>query len=72
MLATLGSERVLRSVPAALFMAVSWALAWREGGSVDAADWLPYAIFCAFLLVAVLVSGRAVTDRAIPRGVRNP
>ena len=60
MLATLGSERVLRSVPAVLFMAVSWALAWREGGSVDAADWLPYAIFCAFLLVAVLVSGRAL------------
>jgi hypothetical protein len=59
-LAVVTSENLVRSLPAALFMAVAWALAWREGGSVDAADWLPYAIFCALLLVAVFASGRAV------------
>jgi hypothetical protein len=60
LLAVVRSEPVIRSVPAALLVSVSWSLAWREGGSVGAADWLPYAIFCAFLLAAVLVSGRAL------------
>jgi hypothetical protein len=59
-LSILTSEHVVRSLPAALLVSVSWLLAWREYGSVDAADWLPYAIFCALLLAAVLVSGRAL------------
>jgi len=56
----LRAESVLRAAPTALLMGVAWALAWREGGSVDASDWLPYAVFCALLLVAVLASGRAL------------
>jgi hypothetical protein len=59
-LAILRSDNLVRSLPAALFIAVAWSLAWREGGSVDAADWLPYAIFCALLVVAVLASGQAL------------
>ena len=48
------------SVPAALLLVVAWLLAWRENGSIDAADWLPYAVFCLLLLVVVLLSGRAL------------
>jgi hypothetical protein len=53
-------EQVLRALPAAFTVAVAASLAWRENGSVAAADWLPYGIFCAFLLVAVLASVQAV------------
>lgn len=59
-LSILTSEQSVRSWPAALLVGVSCLLAWRENGSVDAADWLPYAVFCALLLVAALLSSRAL------------
>jgi O-Antigen ligase len=47
----------LRLVPTAVLVACVWALAWDTGGSIDAADWLPYAVGAALVLATVLLSG---------------
>ncbi len=45
---------------------IAWALAWRTNGSIDASDWLPYALVCALCLVAVLLSGSAMAPSRRP------
>src|SRR5689334_430004 len=40
-------------------------MAWREGGSILAGDWLPYAILLALLAAVVLGAGIAVTPARI-------
>ena len=42
-----------------LLAATAWALAWLATGSIDAADWLPYAVLAALLVLVVAVSGGA-------------
>jgi hypothetical protein len=54
------AEPLFRALPTAALLAAAWAIAWRESGSILAGDWLPYAMFAALLLVALLVSGGAV------------
>jgi hypothetical protein len=51
---------VVRSLPAVSLMVAACVMAWVETGSIDAADWLLYAIFAALLLALVFVSGTAV------------
>ena len=36
-------ETSIRVLPTAILAAAAWALAWLATGSIDAADWLPYA-----------------------------
>jgi hypothetical protein len=40
-------------------VAAAWLLAWATHGSIDAADWLPAALFVGVLLGSALLSGRA-------------
>ena len=49
-----------RSLPAVLLVVAACLLAWLETGSIDAADWLLYAIFAALLLALVFISGSAI------------
>jgi O-antigen ligase len=49
-----------RSLPSVSLVAATCVLAWLETGSIDASDWLFYAIFAALLLGLVFVSGSAV------------
>ena len=51
------SAALLRVVPTALLLALALALAWRERGSIVAADWLLYAILAGFLLATVVLFG---------------
>jgi hypothetical protein len=50
-------------LPTAAIVAAAWALAWAEHGSVDAADWLPYAVFAGLLLGVVLLAGARAPTR---------
>ena len=49
-----------RSLPSLALIAATAVLAWTETGSIEAADWLLYAIFAALLLALVLAAGAAV------------
>jgi O-antigen ligase len=49
-----------RSLPSVSLVAATCVLAWLETGSIDASDWLFYAIFAALLLGLVFLSGSAV------------
>jgi hypothetical protein len=49
----------LRLLPTGVLVGCAWALAWDTGGSIDAADWLPYAVGCALVLAVVLLAGTA-------------
>ena len=51
---------LLRAVPVACLVGVTWTLAWDTRGSIDAAHWLAYAVLAALVLAAVLFSGSAV------------
>ena len=44
----------------ACIVGMSCLLAWDTGGSIDAADWLAYAVLAALVLAVVLFSGSAV------------
>jgi O-Antigen ligase len=57
-------SRALSLVPTAATSAFAFALAWREQGSILAADWLPYALGAGLLVAAVLASGAALRPRA--------
>ncbi|HEY7018493.1 MAG TPA: tetratricopeptide repeat protein [Gaiellaceae bacterium] len=46
-----------RSLPAVVLLAATCVLAWAETGSIEASDWLLYAIFAALLVALVLVAG---------------
>ena len=48
-----------RSLPSLVLVAATGVLAWTETGSIDAGDWLLYAIFAALLLALVLAVGVA-------------
>src|SRR5262245_55570829 len=53
-------EIVARSLPALALLALTGVLAWVETGSIDARDWLLYAILASLLLAVVLAVGVAV------------
>lgn len=50
------SESAVQALPTGCLAAVALALAWRQDGSVLAADWLPYATLVALLVATVLIS----------------
>jgi O-antigen ligase len=50
----------LRILPTAAFLAAAAAVAWRDYGSIDAADWLPYAVALGLVTAAVTLSGAAL------------
>jgi O-antigen ligase len=52
---------VLRIVPVAVLVACAGLAAWRDYGSIDAPDWLPYAIVVALVVAAIALSGAALT-----------
>src|SRR5204862_60950 len=52
-------ESVVRVVPTAALAACAWALTWVATGSIDAPDWLPYALFAGLLAAVVLFAGVA-------------
>lgn len=45
---------------------VAWALAWSTNGSIDAGDWLPYALVVAVVLAVTLVAGIALVPERVP------
>ncbi|TMK90854.1 MAG: hypothetical protein E6G42_09195, partial [Actinobacteria bacterium] len=47
-------------LPTAAFAAASALVAWRDYGSIDAADWLPYAVVLGLVVAAVALSGAAL------------
>ena len=51
---------VVRALPAAVLVVVTWRLSWSEHGSIAAGDWLPYAVLVALVLATVILSGSAV------------
>lgn len=51
---------LIRALPTAVAVLLAILLSWRERGSIDAADWLPYGACLAVVLAAVLLSGVAV------------
>ncbi len=50
---------LLLAAPTALAGLLVVGLAWREGGSILAGDWLPYALLLALLVAVVLAAGVA-------------
>jgi O-antigen ligase/polysaccharide polymerase Wzy-like membrane protein/tetratricopeptide repeat protein len=55
----------IRVLPAAALAAAAWSLAWLLTGSIDSADWLPYAALAGLLLVVVMATGAAVRPRKL-------
>src|SRR5436189_4501760 len=53
------SGTVVRVIPTAALAACAWALAWVETGSIDAPDWLSYALLAGLLAAVVLFAGVA-------------
>jgi tetratricopeptide (TPR) repeat protein len=51
---------VIRALPVAALLVVTWRLSWSEHGSIAAGDWLLYAVLVALVLATVLLSGAAV------------
>ena len=59
------SGSLLLAAPTALAGLLVAGTAWREGGSILAGDWLPYALLLALLVAVVLAAGVAgLPDRA--------
>jgi hypothetical protein len=54
------TNAAFRCVPAGLVVSSAWAITWDVSGSIEARDWLPYAVGCALVLAVVLVAGGAV------------
>jgi hypothetical protein len=55
----------LRLLPTAAFVAAALAVAWRDYGSIDASDWLPYAVGLGLVTAAVVLSGAALAPRRV-------
>jgi len=55
-------------LPAALLAGGACVEAWSAHGSIDAGDWLPYAILAAFLVAAALLAGGARPARLVATG----
>jgi len=64
--ARLDLASLVRAIPVAALVGFSWVLAWSSSGSIDAADWLPYAVAASFVLAAVLLAGGAVCPGRTP------
>jgi hypothetical protein len=56
---SVNGETAFRVLPSALVAATAWALAWLATGSIDSADWLPYAVFAGLLLAVLLTTATA-------------
>jgi hypothetical protein len=52
-------DPLVRAVPVALLVGSAWAMAWMQHGSIDAGDWLGYALLGGLVLATVLLSGTA-------------
>jgi O-antigen ligase len=52
-------------VPVAVVVACAGLAAWRDYGSIEAPDWLPYAIVIALVVAAVALSGAALTPEPL-------
>jgi len=59
---------LLRCVPAGLVVGSAWAITWDASGSIDAADWLPYAAGLALLVAVVVIAGGAVAPSPAASG----
>ena len=46
-------------MPSVALVGAAWLLAWVETGSIDAGDWLLYAVLAGLLLAVVLMAGSA-------------
>src|SRR5207244_11001449 len=53
------SEAVVRTLPTAAVAAAGVAMVWDTHGSIAAADWLPYAVLAALVVVTVGAAGAA-------------
>jgi O-Antigen ligase len=57
----------VRSLPAVALVVASCLLAWVETGSIDASDWLLYAVLAALLLGVIALTGSVL--RPLPAAV---
>jgi hypothetical protein len=57
-------EAALRVLPTAALAAAAWSLGWLATGSIDSADWLPYASLAGVLLLVVVLTGAAARPRS--------
>jgi O-antigen ligase/polysaccharide polymerase Wzy-like membrane protein len=57
-------ETAARILPTCALAAAAWALAWLATGSIDSADWLPYASIAGLLLLVLLLTGAQRPGRA--------
>ncbi|HEX6699563.1 MAG TPA: O-antigen ligase family protein [Gaiellaceae bacterium] len=55
-------------MPIAVFVASTAVLAWHDYGSIDASDWLPYAVGLALVVAAVTLSGTALVPGRLQAG----
>jgi hypothetical protein len=62
---TYKGEAALRVLPTAALAAAAWALAWLATGSIDSADWLPYASLAGILLLVLLLTGTAARPQRV-------
>ena len=51
------ADQLARAIPVAVLTAVAWAMAWRQLGSIDAADWLLYGLIATLVLGALAFAG---------------
>jgi hypothetical protein len=51
------AETAIWVLPSLALAAAAFALAWVTTGSIDGADWLPYALLAALLLAVTLLAG---------------
>src|SRR5919204_859268 len=56
---------LLRVLPAAALVSCAGLAAWHDYGSIDAPDWLPYAIVVALVVAAIALSGAALTPEPL-------
>jgi hypothetical protein len=56
-------ETAARILPTCALAAAAWALAWLATGSIDSADWLPYASIAGLLLLVLLLTAVAQRPR---------
>jgi hypothetical protein len=52
-------------LPAAVLVACACLAAWHDYGSVNAPDWLPYAIVVALVVAAISLSGAALAPQPL-------
>src|ERR687888_730242 len=56
---------LLRVLPAAVLAVCAGLAAWRDYGSIDAPDWLPYAIVIALVVGVLALSGAALAPEPL-------